>query len=72
MIIPMFQISTMLSVFNHKYLAMAESMCMLVLLRRVYLATSEGLYQDYVMINDLSNKVLKNSWKEVSQSSAWL
>ena len=64
----MFHFSTMLSVFNHKYLAMAKSMCMLVLLTRVYLATSEGLYQDFVMITDLSNKVLKNSWKEVSQS----
>ena len=70
MIIPMFQISTMLYIFNHKYLAMAESMRMLVLLRRVYLAISGGLYQDYVMITDLSNKVLKNSWKEVSQSSS--
>ena len=66
----MFQFSTKLSVFNHKYLAIEKSMCMLVLLTRVYSATSEGLYQDYVMINELSNKVLKNSRKEVSQSSA--
>ena len=66
----MFQFSTMLSVFNHKYLVMAKSMCMLVLLTRVYLETSEVLYQDFIMITDFFNKVLKYSWNEVSQSSS--
>ena len=51
-------------------LAMAKFMCMLVLLTRFYLATSVGLYQDFVMITDLSNKVLKNNFTEVSQSSS--
>lgn len=60
----------MLSFLNHKYLDMAKLMCMLVLFTCVYLATSVGLYQDFVMITDLSNKVLKNSSKNVSQSSA--
>ena len=50
--------------------AMAKFMCMLVLLTRFYLATSVGLYQDFVMITDLSNKVLKNNFTELSQSSS--
>ena len=66
-----------LSIFPYWYLtshtsilAMAKFMCMLVLLTRFYSATSVGLYQDFVMITDFSNKVLKNSWKEISQSSS--
>ena len=47
---------------------MAKYMCMLVLLTRVYVATSIGLYHDFVMITDFSNKVLNNSWKEISQT----
>ena len=55
---------------NTSFLAMAKFMCMLVLLTRFYLATSVGLYQDFVMITDFSNKVLKNNFTEVSQSSS--
>ena len=51
-------------------LAMAKFMCMLVFLTRVYVATSIGLYHDFVMITGFSNKVLKNSWKEISHSSS--
>ena len=57
----MFQFSTKLSVFNHKYLAIAKSMCMLVLLTRVYSATSEGLYQDSVIFND--NRLIQQSFE---------
>ena len=51
-------------------LTMAKFMSIFVLLTRIYLATSVVLYHDFVMITDFSNKVLKNSWKEISQSSS--
>ena len=49
---------------------MAKYMFMLVLLTRVYVATSIGLYHDFVMITDFSNKVLKTNLTEVSQFSS--
>ena len=49
---------------------MDSFLCNLLLLTRVFLATSVGLNKDFVMITDFSNKVLKNHLKEVSQSSS--
>ena len=56
--------------FTHTYLAMDFFLCRLVLLSRVFLVTPIGLYYDFIMITDFSNKVLKNNLTEVSQSSS--
>ena len=48
---------------------MATIFSMIIALTRVFLAASVGLYQDFVMITDFSNKVLKNNSIEVSEIS---
>ena len=55
---------------THTYLAMDFFLCKLVLLSRVFLVKPIGLYYDFIMITDFSNKVLKNNLTEVSQSSS--
>ena len=48
---------------------MANVLCLLVVLMRVFLTASVGLYQDFIMITDFSNKVLKNNPTDVFQIS---
>ena len=50
--------------FNHKYLAMAKCMCVMVIITHL-LSNISWAISNLEMITDFSNKVLKNSWKEV-------
>ena len=45
-------------------------LCKLVFISRVFVVTPIGFYNDFIMITDFSNKVLKNNLTEGSQSSS--